>query len=153
MKVDRDEVLRRMESFTAECKRAGVKLTHQRMEVFREVARTVDHPDAETVYRAVRKKLPTISQDTVYRTLWRLMELGLVTTLGMPRERSRFDANMTRHHHFVCTNCGRARDVYSRKLDELAPPTATKEMGEVKAAHVEFRGICARCAKKKKKAT
>ena len=62
-----------------------MKLTHQRMEIFREVARTADHPDAQTVYERVRKRVPAVSLDTVYRNLWLLSDLGLLSTLGPPR--------------------------------------------------------------------
>ena len=50
-------------------KAAGVRVTHQRLEIFREVASSTAHPDAETVFRGVRDRLPTVSLDTVYRTL------------------------------------------------------------------------------------
>ena len=89
------------------------------MEIFREVAQTGDHPEAERVHQGVRERMPTISLDTVYRTLWLLKDLGLINTLGPPRERTRFDANLSRHHHFVCIRCGLTRDIYSDELDEL----------------------------------
>ena len=77
-------------------------MTHQRLEIFREVASTIEHPDADTVFRAVQRRMPTVSLDTVYRTLWMLHDLGLVTTLGPQRNGVRFDANLERHHHYVC---------------------------------------------------
>jgi len=40
------------------------------MEIFREVAQAGDHPDAEKVFQGVRERMPTVSLDTVYRTLW-----------------------------------------------------------------------------------
>jgi Fe2+ or Zn2+ uptake regulation protein len=93
MEIDPLEVERRMSRFTSACRESGAKLTHQRIEIFREVAMTGDHPDAERVYQGVRHRMPTVSLDTVYRTLWWLKDLGLVTTLGTSRERTRFDAN------------------------------------------------------------
>jgi Fur family peroxide stress response transcriptional regulator len=144
------EIQERMTRFKAAIRRAGVKLTHQRLEIFSEVARARDHPDAETVYRGVRKRLPTVSLDTVYRTLWLLLDLGVLITLGPPRERVRFDANMRAHHHFVCTHCGRARDFYSPAFDALKVPAAVRAWGRVDRTLVEVRGRCARCAKKKK---
>ncbi|MCK7479895.1 MAG: transcriptional repressor [Candidatus Moduliflexus flocculans] len=58
------------------------------------MASSLEHPDADAVFRAVRKRVPTVSIDTVYRTLWMLNDLGLVTTLGPRRESVRFDANL-----------------------------------------------------------
>ncbi|HET6476757.1 MAG TPA: transcriptional repressor [Thermoleophilia bacterium] len=48
---------------------AGLRLTHQRLEILRVVAADETHPDVETVYEAVRKRVPTNSLETVYRTL------------------------------------------------------------------------------------
>ena len=148
MKTDKREIERRMMGFEQVCRSAGVKLTHQRMEIFREVAQTADHPDAETVCQGVRKRIPTISLDTVYRTLWLLSDLGVITTLGSPRERTRFDANLRRHHHFVCRRCGLTRDFFSNMFDELRLPQSVKTIGSVETTHLEARGVCRKCATK-----
>lgn len=142
------EVQRRMTRFEQVCRDAGVRLTHQRLEVFREVARTGDHPDAETVFGRVRDRLPTISLDTVYRTLWLLNDHGLITTLGPSRERTRFDANLERHHHFVCVRCGLTRDFHSEELDELQLPSSARAFGRIETTLVEVRGVCRECAGK-----
>ena len=145
MQVTTEEIERRMARFEAVCRSSGAKLTHQRMEIFREVARTGDHPDAETVYQGVRDRMPTVSMDTVYRTLWWLKDLGLITMLGPPRERARFDANLDRHHHFVCTRCGMTHDFFSEAFDRLKLPASLSSIGHPKKTHVEVRGLCLQC--------
>jgi Fur family peroxide stress response transcriptional regulator len=149
MKTADGEVERRLERFEAACRKAGVKVTHQRLEIFREVAASVDRPSAETVFRGVRPRIPTVSLDTVYRTLWLLNDLGLITTLGLRRESVRFDANLDHHHHYLCVRCGLARDFESSQLGALRIPDAVKKLGSVVATHVEVRGLCAACAKAK----
>ena len=72
--------------------------------------------------------MPTVSLDTVYRTLWMLNDLGLITTLGPRRGSVRFDANLGTHHHYVCVRCGLTRDFESAELDELRIPRAVKEL-------------------------
>jgi Fur family peroxide stress response transcriptional regulator len=147
MKTEDAEVARRLEQFKAAVREAGVKLTHQRLEIFHAVAASHDHPSAEAVYRAVQATTPTVSLDTVYRTLWLLTDLGLLSTLG-PRQGSvRFDANVESHHHYVCTRCGLVRDFDSEDLHALKIPDTVKEFGQVVSAHVEVRGICEPCAK------
>lgn len=127
-------------------RRAGVKVTPQRVEIFRAVVAAGDHPDAETVLHSVRKRLPTVSLDTVYRTLWLMVDLGLLSTLGTPRDRTRFDANPRPHHHFVCRKCGATADFESEALDRLEIPDAVRELGNVETARVEVRGLCRGCA-------
>jgi len=136
---------RRLDHLKAVAKEAGVKLTHQRLEIFRELAATDEHPDADTVFRAVQQRMPTISLDTVYRTLWMLHDLGLVTTLGPDRKRVRFDANLDQHHHYICTRCGLVRDFQSADLNALRVPDAVEELGSISDAHVEVRGVCRSC--------
>ncbi len=148
MMTSKKEIESRMAHFEQVCRGAGVKLTHQRIEIFREVAETGAHPDAESVFRGVRKRMPTVSLDTVYRTLWLLTDLGLISTLGPGRGRTRFDANLSRHHHFVCVSCGLTRDFYSEDLDNLSIPESAKGFGQVEATHVEVRGVCRECAGK-----
>jgi len=53
MAVPTAEIQRRMKRFLDACCRGGLKVTHQRSEIFRELAATEEHPDAETVYRRV----------------------------------------------------------------------------------------------------
>lgn len=141
-----DVIAQRMDQFMESLRRAGVKLTHQRIEIFREVLQTSEHPDAETIYYGVRKRIPTISLDTVYRTLMLLIDLGLITNLHPPHERMRFDANTNTHHHFVCTKCGMIRDFSNPNFDMLSPPEAVHAFGLPQCAHVEFRGLCWTCA-------
>ncbi|MBD3368401.1 MAG: transcriptional repressor [Candidatus Eisenbacteria bacterium] len=142
-----NEVERRVERFKETARTAGIKLTHQRLEIFREVASSVDHPSAEAVLKALRPGMPTLSLDTVYRTLWLLRDLGLVSTLGARRDVVRFDPNTTPHHHYVCARCGMTRDFESEELDELRIPKSVETFGSVNAARVEVLGVCSRCAK------
>jgi Fur family peroxide stress response transcriptional regulator len=150
LKIDKKEVNRRMKNFADVCRKSGAKLTHQRLEIYHEIARTGDHPDVETVYRRVRKRIPTVSLDTVYRTLWWLKGIGLIRTLGPPWERSRFDANLEHHHHFVCVCCGLTQDFSSGPLDRLDLTESIKSIGDAKTLQVDVKGICNTCAGKKK---
>ena len=150
MIVPKQDIEQRMARFSETCRKSGAKLTHQRMEIFREVAQAGDHPDAEKVFQGVRERMPTVSLDTVYRTLWWLKELGLIKTLGPPRERTRFDANLSRHHHFICIQCGLTRDFYSDKFDKLKLPKTVQSIGYAEMTQVEVKGVCHKCAAKEK---
>jgi Fur family peroxide stress response transcriptional regulator len=147
-KIESHEVEQRLERFRAAAREAGVKLTHQRLEIFRELASSLEHPDAETVLRGVQPRMPTVSLDTVYRTLWMLNDLGLITTLGPRRGNVRFDANLRPHHHYTCVRCGLTRDFESEDLDGLRIPRSVRSFGSVVDTHVEVRGTCDECGRK-----
>lgn len=149
MAVSKTEVERRMKQFVETCHQNGMKLTHQRTEVFREVAASDEHPDAETVYQRVRKRVTGISRDTVYRTLSAMEAHGLVRKTEIVFDRGRYDANTERHHHFVCTVCGVVRDFYSEAMNELPVPKSVETMGSIQSTHVQVRGVCAACVAKR----
>ena len=148
----REQAERRVAEFLELCRRQGVKATHQRTEILRELAGSAEHPDAETILSRVRQRFPTVSVDTVYRTLKLLEDKGVIARVGSMRDRARFDANTDRHHHFVCTECGMIGDFYSDAMDQLPVPREVSEMGSVQGVYVELRGICRTCKQKAVKA-
>ncbi len=143
--IDEIQVQQGLAEAAEACRRHGIKATHQRMEILRELAGTDEHPDAETVYKAVLKRVPAISLDTVYRTLKLFEEKGVIVRMGAMKERARFDANTSRHHHFVCTRCGLVRDLYEEAFNRLNVSVKLPEMGCVDSVYVELRGRCRTC--------
>ncbi len=146
MKKGNPDIEQGLESLKTVCGNAGLKCTHQRMEIYKEVVRNPVHPDAETVFLKVRDRMPTISLDTVYRTLWLLRDLGLVNTLGTAYDRTRFDADLTPHHHFICQKCGKTVDFSSKELDELKFSGHGADFGGARISQVILHGVCADCA-------
>ena len=146
MAISKKELNTRIDKFKEALRNSGIKLTHQRLEIFREVAKVTDHPDAESILQRLRKRLPTVSLDAVYRTLWLANDLGLITTLGPSRERTRFDANLKCHHHFVCTKCGQTSDFYSDEFANLKMPDSLKAIGNPEMTQVVVKGVCLKCS-------
>ena len=147
--METKEIQKRVDAFSQACRRYGVKATHQRREIYRELAGTNEHPDVETIYDRVRKRIPEISLDTVYRTLHLLEKKGLITRVGFLGDKTRFDANTDRHHHFVCTECGFMGDFYNEEWNDFRNRSAVMTMGTVDSMHVELRGLCKACQGKR----
>ena len=146
MSVSANEVDRRVQEFTDRCRADGLKVTSQRLAIFRTLAETEEHPDAETVFNRIRKALPTVSLDTVYRTLGLLAEKGLISRVASTSTRARYDANLQHHHHFVCTQCGRVSDFVSPTMDRLPVPKSVKRLGRVERRQVQLHGVCSQCS-------
>ena len=102
----------KLEELKTICQEKGMRLTQQRIEIYKEVASSCEHPDAETVYEAVKHKLPTVSIDTVYRTLASLEELNMIFRVDNQLPKARFDADKTPHHHFLCVQCNEVYDIF-----------------------------------------
>lgn len=127
-------------------KRAGLKLTPQRMAIVRELANDCTHPTAQELFERLRPAFPTMSFATVYNTLDALEKLRLVGSLRLGSA-VRFDPNTTPHHHAVCDSCGVVVDVPARP----SPSDAVKRTVErtsgfaVRAEERTYRGLCERC--------
>ncbi len=137
----------RLKALENVCRSVGANVTHQRREVLRAVVETDSHPDARTVLRRVRERMPTISFDTVYRTLSFLEEHRLIDRVRLTGERARFDGNPRRHHHFICTKCGRIVDFESKTLDDMELPREAAELGTPMGSQLQVYGVCRRCAR------
>ena len=146
MKRTPDELDAMIAKFESVIRGAGIRMTPQRLEIYRQTAATTSHPDIETIHREIRKTMPGVSLDTVYRALALFADLGLVSTVRPLGQRVRFDANTSPHHHFICTHCGAALDFEDRELDDLRVPESASALGHVVSCHVELRGLCATCA-------
>ncbi len=137
-----------MTEFENACRQADLKVTHQRLEIYRELAQAKDHPSAEMLYKRIIKILPTISLDTVYRTLATLEKHGLITRVQTVESQARFEAKMTCHHHAVCTNCGSITDFTWEDLDTLKMPSGLEGWGKVTKRNATLEGICTTCTGK-----
>ncbi len=140
-------VRQKVRSFIEKAKKAGIKVTPQRLAILEAVVSTAEHPTADEIYRSLQKSHSTLSLDTVYRTLWMLNDLGLVDTVSARRESVRFDANQNHHHHFVCIKCGKIRDFEDQSLNAIVIPPQIEQFGTASSMHVEIRGLCTECKK------
>jgi Fe2+ or Zn2+ uptake regulation protein len=91
---------------------AGMAATTQRLAVARFVLTARSHPTAKEVLEEVRAQAPTVSQATVYNTLNKLVEAGLVVALrGGHDDSVRYDGNTEPHHHLLDTVSSRPIDI------------------------------------------
>jgi len=135
-----------MEEFRKRCGENGLKVTPQRTVIYAEFLRSKDHPSADVLYKRVKKTLPNISFDTVYRTLQSFYEIGLANVLDGTGEPKRFDPETHRHHHFRCIRCGNIYDFYTDIYDNLETPEEIRNKFNVKRKKVILEGICEYCS-------
>lgn len=146
MERDCDDLTIMLDEFVEACRRARLRVTHQRLEIFRELLRSHNHPSADMLYQRLRKRIPTLSLDTLYRTLSTLEEANLITRLSTPSGVGRFEPNYRPlHHHFICKRCGCIMDVATRRRERLVESLAVPENCVVESARVELRGLCGPC--------
>jgi Fur family peroxide stress response transcriptional regulator len=145
-----DDGIRMTKCYEDALRKAGIKVTRQRLEIIREVVHAKGHPSIGEVYDAVRIKMPSISLDTVYRTMRTLAAMGMIHPVGSSGERVRFDADHTPHHHFLCSVCGEAYDFICPEFDTIPIPEQAQALGLVRGTRIEARGVCKKCLEKER---
>ena len=123
---------------------SGRKLTPQRERIFRVLHENPTHPTAEAVHAEVVADMPSVSLRTVYATLHDLAEMGELVQLDLGTGSSRFDPNVSDHHHLVCDECGRVQDIDLAVPDFELDPAAADGF-RVDATQIVLRGRCTSC--------
>jgi Fur family peroxide stress response transcriptional regulator len=131
--------------FESICHRAGLKVTPQRLAIYRLLSETHEHPSAEMVFRMMRKQFPNISLDTVNRTLLTLSNIGLAFAIEGSGDAKRFDANTQSHQHFKCVSCKKIIDFHHRAFDNIRVPDVIGRRCTILRKTVYFEGLCEKC--------
>jgi len=148
MNSDRHNVSRMMDEFEKVCRDRGLRVTHQRTEIFKALLRNNNHPTVEDVFHHVRKHLKTISLDTVYRTISTFEDYGLIQKVHHVDNAARLDINVSGHHHLVCTKCSKIEDFYWPDFDRMKPPKSISHWDRLDSKHVVISGLCSSCKKR-----
>jgi len=120
----------------------NIKPTYQRLEIYKYLRNNRNHPTVDMIYESLLKKIPTISKTTIYNALETFVEKGLVMPIVITGTEMRYDANASKHPHFLCEKCGKIIDIdlecrYIGKMNVRG--NIINEM------HCYLRGICQNC--------
>ncbi|MGH7829130.1 MAG: Fur family transcriptional regulator [Candidatus Binatia bacterium] len=139
----------KMSAFEEKLRQKHLKITPQRLEILRAVQNCPCHPCAEVVYRTVKKRYPAVSLATVYKTLETLVEIGEIRVALTLHGKTLYDTRLDRHHHVVCTSCGKVEDL-DMSLDclETCVPRAMRNKFKILSNEVIFHGLCPVCESK-----
>jgi Fur family peroxide stress response transcriptional regulator len=142
----------RANAMLRDLKRAGLKLTPQRIAIVQLFAGDDSHPTAQDMFERLRPSFPSMSFATVYNTLDALARAGLAGIVRLPGKRgdaARFDPNTSAHHHAVCDGCGAVVDIAAGTLSPTAASVEKLKHAapgfSVRAVERIYRGLCARC--------
>ena len=124
------------------------KLNSNAQAVLNAVQAAYDHPTALEIYEAVKRVRPHMGLASVYRILHSLVEQGYIHEIGRNEECNRYDGNVSRHDHAVCTNCGTLLDV---PVDVTVPADVLEQAARavgIKLGSYEVRlyGLCPSCS-------
>lgn len=124
-----------------------ISVTPQRLAVLSILESRRDHPTAEQIYHEVRRGLPAISFNTVYKTLEVFCQKGLVIKVNPLHEVARYDVETDHHAHLICRKCHFIVDLH----DEVAPAPSLPEEAQagfrLERHSLIFWGLCPQCQK------
>ncbi|MEO6941689.1 MAG: Fur family transcriptional regulator [Terrimesophilobacter sp.] len=128
-----------------ELRGAGLRVTGGRMALLDAIT-SRPHSDAESLFRALKKALPSLSVQSVHNMLRDLSDAGLLRRIEPAGSAARYERRTgDNHHHLVCISCKSIVDVdcVEGKAPCLTPSDAAGYA--VTMAEVTFWGLCASC--------
>ncbi|HET8621091.1 MAG TPA: Fur family transcriptional regulator [Acidimicrobiales bacterium] len=133
-----DDVLARL-------RRAGGRMTASRRAVVEALLAGGHHVTADEIVERVGASHPEVARSTVYRTLERLEQVGVITHVHLGHGPSTFHLADRPHHHAVCASCGAVVEVPWDALDHLAGELADRHGFELAPQHFALSGRCRDC--------
>lgn len=135
------------EKYVKLLKENSIKITSQRLEILRYLDEHRIHPTADQIFTELKEKNPSLSKTTVYNSVEKLRDHGLIQSITISGSELRYDFKHGMHHHFLCKKCGRIADI------DVECPNLGKMLDcghNVEEVHGYFKGICKKCLTKEK---
>lgn len=111
MNLSPAEINKRLESFKNASRTKRLPLTPQKIAIFKILASSCSHPDAQKIYETVKKTFPSISLATVYKNLINFRKLGLIKEISVAGAPSKYDAKLENHSHAIFLDSGEVYDL------------------------------------------
>ena len=124
----------------------GYRLTGARRAVVEIIADSHRALTPVEVYDAARDQYPTLGLVTVYRTLEKLEELGLIQRVHQPQGCQAFiTAGQGHQHLLLCSKCGRTTLFEGDDLDQFIKSVARKTGYQINEHWLQLFGLCEHC--------
>jgi Fur family ferric uptake transcriptional regulator len=125
----------------------GKKLqwTAQRELILQEVLRSRGHFDAEELVARLRGGSRKVSRATVYRTLPRLRECGLIREAFRRDGRWQYERIRGHHDHMLCIRCGRIIEFKEDEIERLQDEVCCRYGFKPLEHRMGIQGICREC--------
>ena len=134
-----------MENLIQQLRDCRIAVTPQRLAVMAVLQGRRDHPSADHIYQEVRRGLPAISFNTVYKTLEILCQQGMVIKVNPLHAVARYDGETGRHAHIICRQCHRIIDLDWEGLEVPAFTAEALQGFQIEHASLTFWGLCPGC--------
>ena len=135
-----------MESTTDRLRKAGERVTRQRLLVSDALTAVGRQVSAQELYERLRRSEPRIGRATVFRTLEALVAAGVARRLEQDGHVYGYVAcRPEHHHHLACDRCGRVEEIGEGYIRPVAERVAADLGFTIDDARLDFYGRCAQC--------
>jgi Fe2+ or Zn2+ uptake regulation protein len=136
-----------IEAWLEQLHASGYRITEPRRAIVELMATTTHALSPIEVYDNGRRDYPRLGLVTVYRTLERLEELGLVQRVHMPDGCHRYLRAVQGHQHLLlCTRCGQVETFAGDDLNALTERVEQTTGYRVEDHWLQLFGLCPRCS-------
>ncbi|WP_282019897.1 Fur family transcriptional regulator [Planomicrobium okeanokoites] len=125
-------------------KENGYKETSKRNQILELFVNDDRYLTARDLLDVMQKEYPSMSYDTVYRNLATFVSLGILeeTELSGERHFRMHCESDSHHHHFICMDCGKIKEIPVCPMDMLGAALPAYEIDNHK---FEIYGKCPAC--------
>lgn len=124
-------------------KENGYKATGRRKEILIYFSKQDGYRTAKDLITHLEKNYDSISFDTIYRNLHLYHEMGILETTELNGEKHfRMNCTQHHHHHFICNDCGRTKEIDVCPMAEVQQSLANYAIEDHK---FEIYGLCPSC--------
>jgi Fur family ferric uptake transcriptional regulator len=122
------------------------RFTEQQRELLEYIFARHSHFDADELIENLKKAKKQVSRATVYRTLSKLVDAGLLRRIELS-DRTVYDHDYgyPAHDHLVCEQCKSMTEFQSEELEALLERIAGDNQFRPSGHTLVIRGICASC--------
>lgn len=124
------------------------RFTTPQRELVEHIFERHSHFDAEQLIENLKTAGKTVSRATVYRTLTKLVDAGLLRRIEVgTRTVFDHDYGYPAHDHMVCEQCGTMIEFLNAELDEVLRGITTGHEFQATGRSLVIRGVCGDCNK------
>jgi Fur family ferric uptake transcriptional regulator len=122
------------------------RFTGQQRDLVRFIFERHNHFDADGLIDAMKQNGFRVSRATVYRTLAKLVDAGLLRKLELgPRMCYEHDYGYPQHEHLQCGTCGVMIEFQSPSLESVLREVCRQQQFIANGHTLIIRGTCAEC--------
>ncbi|MCD6579550.1 transcriptional repressor [bacterium] len=129
-------------------KNSDLKITPQRLEILNYILSN-NHASAQEIREHVSKKVSSVSFSTIYYTIDKLIDTGMIIPITLEPGVVRYDTNPDPHYHIICIKCGKITEVHIDPFEKFSLEELKKNgFEDILGFEIHFFGICKKCSKK-----